>query len=61
MVVFHSSLDDSKSFLAPLLSILADFNNAVVWMVSIVPLISNSFSNFSMFYGLFQVHQLQIV
>ena len=42
--VFHWSLSDSKSpqFSRILLSILADSNNALVWMVSILKLISNS-------------------
>ena len=46
---FHWSLSDSKSPLVSriLLSILADFNNAVVWMVSTRPLISQSFSRFN--------------
>ena len=41
-MVFHWSLRDSKSPLVSriLLCILADFNNAVVWMVSTRPLIS---------------------
>ena len=44
LVVFHWSLDDSKSPLVSrtLLRILADRNNAVVCMVLILPLISNS-------------------
>ena len=38
LMVFHWSLSDSKSpqFLRTLLGILADLNNAVVWMVSLV-------------------------
>ena len=45
-MVFHWSLSDSKSpqVSRTLLSILADLNNAVVWIVSICPLISKSFS-----------------
>ena len=41
-MVFHSSLSDSKfpQVSRTFLSILADFNNAVVWMVSTRPLIS---------------------
>ena len=48
-MVFHLSLSDSKSprvFRIPL-SILADLNNAVVWMVSSLLLISTSSSPFS--------------
>ena len=43
-MVFHWSLRDSKSpqVSRTLLSILADLNNAVVWMVFTHPLISNS-------------------
>ena len=45
-MVFHWSLSDSKSPLVSrkLLSILADHNNAVVWMVFSRPVISNSSS-----------------
>ena len=45
-MVFLGSLRDSKSFQVSrtLLSILADLNNAVVWIVSIRPLISKSSS-----------------
>ena len=41
-MVFHESLSDSKSSQVSrtLLSILADLNNSVVWMVSIRPLMS---------------------
>ena len=44
LVDFHWSLSNSKSPQVPwtLLIILADFNNFVVWMVSVLPLISNS-------------------
>ena len=43
LIVFHWSLNVSKSpkVFITLLHILADLNNAVVWMVSILPLISN--------------------
>ena len=43
LVVFHWSLRDSKSpqVSMTLLSILTNLNNAVVWMVSIFPLIFN--------------------
>ena len=39
LAIFYRSLSDSKSvqFSKTLLSILADLNNAVVWMVSIRP------------------------
>ena len=46
-MVFHWSLSDNKSsqVFRTLLSILADFNNAAVWMVSPRPLISSSSSS----------------
>ena len=46
LMVFHWSLSDSKSpqVFRTLLSILADFNNAVLRVVSILPPISNSSS-----------------
>ena len=46
LLTFHWSLNDSKSLQVSriLLSILADFNNSVVWMVSILLLISSSSS-----------------
>ena len=45
-MVFHRGLSDSKSpqVSRTLLSILANLNNAVVWMVSAHPLIPNSSS-----------------
>ena len=45
-MVFHRSLSDSKSAQVSitLLSILADLNTAVVWMVSARPLISDTSS-----------------
>ena len=48
-MVFHLSLSDSKFFeISPnILSILADLNNAVVWMVPPHPLISNSSSPYT--------------
>ena len=48
LIVFHWSLSDSKSAQVSrtLLSILTDFHNAVVWIVSIRPLIFKSFSTF---------------
>ena len=48
LMVFHWSLIDCKSFQVSktLLRILADLDNAVVWMISICPPTSNSFSPF---------------
>ena len=48
-MVFHWSLSDSNSpqVSRTLLSILADLNNVVVWMVSTCPLISKSSSPFT--------------
>ena len=48
-MVFHWSLSDSKSpqVSRTLLSILADLNNVVVWMVSTRPLISKPSSPFN--------------
>ena len=45
-MVSHRSLSDNKSSEVPrfLLGILAELNNAVVWMVSIRPIISKSHS-----------------
>ena len=53
LVVFHFSLSDNKStpISKALLSILADLNHAVVWVVSILPLISNSSSFLSKYLG----------
>ena len=47
--VFHWSLSDSKSPKSSrtFINILADHNSAVVWMVSIIPLISSFASIFS--------------
>ena len=49
LVVFHQSLSDNTSpqVSRTLLSILGNLNNAEIWMVSILPLIFNSFSLFS--------------
>ena len=49
LMVFYWKLSDSKStqISRTLFSILADLNNATVWMVSILPLITNSSSLFS--------------
>ena len=46
LIVFHWGLSDSMfpQVFRTFLSILAEFNNAVVWVVSIRPLISNSSS-----------------
>ena len=48
-MVFHWSVSDNKSPLVSrtLLSILADLNNEIVWMVSTRPLISKSPSPFN--------------
>ena len=48
-MVFHWILNDSKSpqVFRTFLSILADLNNSVVWMVSPCPLISKSPSHFT--------------
>ena len=47
-MVFHWSVSDSKSQISEtLLSILADLNNAVVWLVSSRPPISASFSPYT--------------
>ena len=50
-MVSHKYLSESKSpqISRTLLSILADLNNAIVWMVSIRPLISKSSSPFFVF------------
>ena len=47
LVAFHWSDSKSPQLSRTLLSILADLNKVVVWMVFILPLISNSFSPFS--------------
>ena len=64
VAICHWSLSDSKSPRVSwtFLSILADLNCIVVWMVSILPLTSNSTTLFSDSFGTpFQVHQLQLV
>ena len=63
LAIFHWSLNDSKSPLVSrtLLSILANLNNIVVWMVSVLPMISNSFNLFSCLCRPFQSYQLQLV
>ena len=52
-MVFYRSLSDSKSphVSRTFLSILVVLNNEVVWMVSILPLISNSSSLFFLLLG----------
>ena len=62
-VIFHWSPSDSKSpqISRTLLSILADLNNAVTWMISILPLISKFFSPLLSLRGSFRVHQLYLV
>ena len=63
LVVFHWNLSVSKSLQVSrtLPSILTNFNKAVVWIVSILHLISSSSSLFSKPLKSFQVHQLQLV
>ena len=53
-MVFHWSLIDCKSLQVSrtLLSVLADFNNTVVWMVSAGRPISNSFSSLTKTLGI---------
>ena len=54
LIVYHWSLSDSKfpQVSRTLLSIPADLNNAVVWMVSKCPLVSKSFSSFTNLLGI---------
>ena len=63
MMVSYWSLSDSKSpqVSRTLLNILADINNAVVWMVSSRPLICKSSSSCTNLRWLYQEHQLQLV
>ena len=58
LIVFHGRLSECKSqhFSWTFLSILADLNNAVVWIISARPLISKSSSLFISLWGLFRVH-----
>ena len=51
---YYTSLSDNQSPLVSrtLLSILADFSNSVVWIVSILPMIYSSSSLFSRFWGI---------
>ena len=60
MIIANFSLESkwqkSTQLSRTLLSILADLNDAIVWMVSILPLISNSSSSFSTPLGPFQLH-----
>ena len=62
-VVFLWGLIDSKSLQICwiILSILADHNNAVVWMVFICPLICESSSPFTKTLGIVRAHQLELV
>ena len=63
IIFFHGYLSDNKSpwVSRTRLSILADFSNVVVWIVSILLLISNSSSFFSCLWEAFQVLQPQLV
>ena len=63
LVGFQWSLSDSKSpqVSKDFLSIQAGLSNVLVWMVSILPLISNSSCLFSNLLGPFQVHRVQLV
>ena len=62
-MVLHRSLSDRKSpkVYKTLLSIPADLNNTVVWMVSTSPFISNASSLFTFLWGLYRAYQLQLV
>ena len=62
-MVFHWNLSNSKSPRASriLLSILADLNNTVVWMIFDRPPISNSSRPFPHLWGPFQARQLLLV
>ena len=53
LIFFHWSLRDSKfpQVSRTLLNILADLNNAVIWMISTRPATSKSFSHFYQFFG----------
>ena len=61
-MVFHRGLSDSESpqVYWTLLRIVADFSNAVVWMVSTCLLISKSPSSLAILWGSFQGYQLQL-
>ena len=63
LMVFHMSLFDSNSnqVTRTLLSISADLNNAVVWIVSARPPSSISFSPFTNSLGIVLTHQLHIL
>ena len=62
-MVFHCSLSESKSLQVSgiLLGILADFKNAVIWMVTICPPISYSSAYFPTLREPFQADQLHLV
>ena len=62
-MALHWSLSDSKypHVLKAFLWILADLNKAVVWRVSIRPLIYNSYCSLPNLREPFQVYQLQLV
>ena len=61
-MVFHWSLRDSKSpqISRTLLSILANLNNIVVWMVSTCPIICKSFNPFTNLMGIFPAAPITI-
>ena len=61
--VFYCCLSDSKSpqVSRTLLNILADFNNAVVWIISILPLIYNTSRPFLKTFGTFPRAQTGII
>ena len=59
LIVSHRSKFPQVS--SSLLSILADLNNTIVWMISTCPLISISSSPFTNLWLLYQAHQLQLV
>ena len=63
LMVFYWNLSDSNTLQVSrtLLRILDDRNNAVVWMVSAHPPISNFSSSSSSLWGPFEVRQLQMV
>ena len=61
-MVFYWNLSESKSLHIPrtLLSILADFNSAIVWIVLACPFISNSFRPLTKFWGIVQNSSIHV-